>query len=274
MPKIHEKRNYYIWDTTNNQPMIKFFRKIRQNLLLQNKTGKYFKYAIGEIVLVVIGILIALSINNWNQENKDNKLGKEYLTRIHRDMVQDTISFRGIIKSNVHVRNEVKNALVVLYQGINTKKQVEYIASVYDLSVDQFFSPNQNTYNGMINSGALQLIKNLELKEAIINLYSEYEEKRLLFSGNSDWINRVVSNETMRTDFVKFSSDIDDIFTTEEMLNKEDWTFLNNKKSEGFKLIVRIFSAAAWNQKISDDYYIELISSLKPVLLLLEKELK
>ena len=48
--------------------MIKFFRKIRQNLLMENKTGKYFKYAIGEIVLVVIGILIALQINTWNQK--------------------------------------------------------------------------------------------------------------------------------------------------------------------------------------------------------------
>ena len=45
--------------------MIKFFRKIRQNLLSKGKTGKYFKYAIGEIVLVVIGILIALSINKF-----------------------------------------------------------------------------------------------------------------------------------------------------------------------------------------------------------------
>ena len=56
--------------------MIKFFRKIRQNLLLENKTGKYFKYAIGEIILVVIGILIALNINNWNESRKleDSKL--------------------------------------------------------------------------------------------------------------------------------------------------------------------------------------------------------
>ena len=46
--------------------MIKFFRHIRKNLLMENKTSKYFKYAIGEIVLVVIGILIALQINNWN----------------------------------------------------------------------------------------------------------------------------------------------------------------------------------------------------------------
>jgi len=53
--------------------MIKFFRKIRYNLMETGKTGKYFKYAIGEIVLVVIGILIALSINNWNQNRIDKK---------------------------------------------------------------------------------------------------------------------------------------------------------------------------------------------------------
>ncbi len=50
--------------------MIKFFRKIRYDLMEKNKTGKYFKYAIGEIVLVVIGILIALTINNWNESRK------------------------------------------------------------------------------------------------------------------------------------------------------------------------------------------------------------
>lgn len=50
--------------------MKKLFRKIRQNLVMENKTGKYFKYAIGEFVLVVIGILIALQINNWNEYEK------------------------------------------------------------------------------------------------------------------------------------------------------------------------------------------------------------
>ncbi|NNC44454.1 MAG: hypothetical protein HKN99_01055 [Winogradskyella sp.] len=53
--------------------MIKFFRKIRYNLMEQNKTGKYFKYAIGEIILVVIGILIALQINNWNEQRKEKQ---------------------------------------------------------------------------------------------------------------------------------------------------------------------------------------------------------
>jgi len=54
--------------------MLKFFRKIRKDLLSDGKTGKYLKYAIGEIVLVVIGILIALQINNWNENRKDARM--------------------------------------------------------------------------------------------------------------------------------------------------------------------------------------------------------
>jgi len=59
--------------------MIKFFRKIRYDLMEKNKTGKYLKYAIGEIVLVVIGILIALQINNWNEERKTNSKERRML---------------------------------------------------------------------------------------------------------------------------------------------------------------------------------------------------
>lgn len=58
--------------------MIKFFRTIRQNLLSEGKTGKYLKYAIGEIILVVIGILIALQINNWNEERKQLEIRDSY----------------------------------------------------------------------------------------------------------------------------------------------------------------------------------------------------
>ena len=64
--------------------MIKFFRHIRQNLLNEGKTTKYFKYAIGEIVLVVIGILIALQINNWNESNKDIKQEQTYLKNLKK----------------------------------------------------------------------------------------------------------------------------------------------------------------------------------------------
>ena len=65
--------------------MIKFFRKIRQNLLMENKTGKYFKYAIGEIILVVIGILIALQLNNLNENKKNDVFEKEILSQIQEN---------------------------------------------------------------------------------------------------------------------------------------------------------------------------------------------
>ncbi len=78
--------------------MIKFFRKIRQNLLIENKTGKYFKYAIGEIILVVIGILIALQINNWNENRKAEKIELTYLIRLKNDLEKDTLYLENKIQ--------------------------------------------------------------------------------------------------------------------------------------------------------------------------------
>src|SRR5210317_307943 len=69
--------------------MIKFFRRIRYNLMSENKTGKYFKYAIGEIVLVMIGILLALQVNNWNEGKKEAVLETYYLNRLIEDLEAD-----------------------------------------------------------------------------------------------------------------------------------------------------------------------------------------
>jgi len=77
--------------------MIKFFRKIRQNLISEGKTTNYLKYAFGEIVLVVIGILIALSINNWNEKRKIEKMGKEYIREIYTDLTNDILNLNEIL---------------------------------------------------------------------------------------------------------------------------------------------------------------------------------
>ncbi len=77
--------------------MIKFFRKIRYDLMEQNKTGKYLKYAIGEIVLVVIGILIALSINNWNEQRKDLKTVSRLFQNLESSLKTDSLALSDII---------------------------------------------------------------------------------------------------------------------------------------------------------------------------------
>jgi hypothetical protein len=254
--------------------MIKFFRHIRKKLLAEGKTTNYLKYAIGEIVLVVIGILIALSVNNWNQKNKEQKLGKDYLIRIHRDLVQDTISFRKIITSNNALREDIKSLMDTLYQGVHNIDQVKYMGSIYDKALDQVFSPNDNTYKGMISSGTLGLIQNLELKEEIVDLYSEYDQKRALFTGIGQWMITVATAETIQTDFIKFNDGVSDIFTKPEMLNENNFSFLNDKNDPRFKIFVKAISATAFNQSASNGYYLELINSCNTVLQYIEQELK
>ena len=91
--------------------MIKFFRKIRQNLLSEGKTGKYFKYAIGEIVLVVIGILIALTINNWNEKQKALIIDENLVTAVVIELksVQDELETN--LKSNQRILNKMSEFL-------------------------------------------------------------------------------------------------------------------------------------------------------------------
>ena len=71
--------------------MIRFFSKMRLKLAAENKVGRYLRYAVGEILLVVIGILIALQVSNWNEQRKSNKLEAEYYCRLFEDLKQDKI---------------------------------------------------------------------------------------------------------------------------------------------------------------------------------------
>ena len=91
--------------------MIKFFRKIRQNLLSEGKTGKYLKYALGEIVLVVFGILIALSLNNWNQNVTYKNELVQTVKEIRSDLNRDILFLREEINFSEAFINNVDNLL-------------------------------------------------------------------------------------------------------------------------------------------------------------------
>lgn len=253
--------------------MISFFRKIRRGLLIENKISKYLFYALGEIILVVIGILIALGVNNWNQENKEHRIGDDLLTRIHRDLVQDTINFRNTIDRNNILREDLKELLVGLYDGVENIEEAQDMTKTWDLMLDQAFSPNDNTYQSMLSSGTLGLIRNPELKEEIVDLYSEYDQIKALLLSISEWMISIASTMDSETDFIKFGSTVSDIYTTEEMINENDFAFLNKKDSREFKLFVRAMSAVAFYQKVNNIYRLELIKKCDTVLESIEQEL-
>ena len=81
--------------------MIKFFRHIRKQLLGEGKTGKYLKYAIGEIILVMIGILLALQVNNWNLDRINKTKASNYLSEIRSNLITDTLQINEVLEFNI-----------------------------------------------------------------------------------------------------------------------------------------------------------------------------
>lgn len=152
--------------------MIKFFRKIRYDLMKQNKTSKYFKYAIGEIILVVIGILIALQINNWNQNRLNNNLESQYYERLLEDLEEERAIIQATLNYSHQVSLHAKNAIAVFENSEDMNSNpVDNLVDMYQAS--QLQDPNSatSTYKELIASGQINLIQNDNLKTALIRFY-------------------------------------------------------------------------------------------------------
>ena len=150
--------------------MIKFFRKIRQNLLTENKTGKYFKYAIGEIVLVMIGILLALQVNNWNENRKISNIEQLLLRDLRTEIQSNIVALDTIIKS----RSASLNAIITLDSIITNLRQVNSPLELGRLLVshdyNDTYDPGTGILNSIINSGKLDYISNRELRYKLSSL--------------------------------------------------------------------------------------------------------
>ena len=172
--------------------MIKFFRQIRQRLLTEGKTGKYFKYAIGEIILVVIGILIALSINNWNQNIKNNKAEKYYLEQMKNDLVADSL-FLSNVSLNLNERLPViQNFLDELHKDNNKKSFNDAFKQYININWEVlFFVSNNATYKEMESGSKLGIINDKELRKNIIDLYNHLEITKNIFSINYEFMRPV-----------------------------------------------------------------------------------
>jgi len=147
--------------------MIKFFRSIRKKLLAEGKTTNYLKYAIGEIVLVVIGILIALQINNWNQNRKIRHTELKLLYELKEDLQETKIDLLSDIE-------KAKNILLItdsIYQKINAKdldKPIEI--SINYISETSMLFPKLSAYEALQSEG-ITIVSNDLLRKKITDFY-------------------------------------------------------------------------------------------------------
>ena len=157
---------------TNPNLMLRFFRQIRQRLLTDNKFSKYLMYAIGEVLLVVVGILIALQVDNWNENRKDDQNLRETLVALKEEVVYNANFLEFLTKERTRKEQEYTN-----YLDIITDKS-KSVAERAQYELPDWFARRQTfnvpISNSLENSGLINRIQNDSLKYLLISIRSSY----------------------------------------------------------------------------------------------------
>lgn len=164
--------------------MMKLFRKVRQQMLSESKLRKYLVYAVGEIILVVIGILIAVSINNWKQSKDLEQIEQN----LYKDLIQELNTDLDEIKGNRDYNNKYlsryNRASEIIINDLQ-KQQIDTLAIIAtELTNFSDFKNEESSYNKLAASGKLELIVNKEILLQLQNLSILY-----------NYINRLEKNQ-------------------------------------------------------------------------------
>lgn len=153
--------------------MIKFYRIIRQRLITENKFSKYLLYAIGEIILVVGGILIAVSINNGNEDRKARKQEVKYLQNLQTDIALEFENNDRII--NYRAATAKAAARILDFKILETGSDLLALErNIQQVFARKNFIPTNNTYKELLNSGNLNYITNDSIKDYLLELDKKY----------------------------------------------------------------------------------------------------
>ena len=253
--------------------MIKFFRKIRQRLLTENKFSKYLLYAIGEILLVVVGILIALQINNSNESRKIRNQEVHYLKNLKTDLILNITELDEYITVR-NLRIESANKVLEYFEGkplIDLNDIAFHTTNIY---IWQKFSQQDNTFQELVNSGNLALISNDTIKNELLNLQSLYKKLKneeehfrydaeiLLYEPSYAVLdlNPIVKNFTYQVSNGQAGENIELSRTNYEVLLKDI------KQKNGFVMAVYEFS-------VMNAQFNEMKEICNPIITLIDNEL-
>ncbi|WP_228852916.1 DUF6090 family protein [Aegicerativicinus sediminis] len=157
--------------------MIKFFRRIRQKFLSENNFSKYLIYAIGEIILVVVGILIALQINNWNENRILLKKENHYLNEIITNLEGDITKINEILNFNQIKDSLLDDTINPLMDFEGDDEITQVIAKNFQSNSEyNVFEQNNAAYTNMLQAENIGLIQNDTLRQKLTYYYQQNEE--------------------------------------------------------------------------------------------------
>lgn len=222
--------------------MLRFFSKMRYKLAAENRTAKYMRYAVGEILLVVIGILLALAINNWSNMQKLKNANRIYLNKMLVDLNATNerlnILIGTINDTNIQVygfpsMNEAVIAsdslLKLTYKGLD-KSHFEYLVSARFFQGNSSLNINDNTFVELSNTGKLYSLGNEKLIRDITKYYSRCERETEY---------NYVNNEDVSSGLEKFRDGFGKLFLDYEMdstnFNLANYPFYFDRSSQEYK---------------------------------------
>ena len=213
--------------------MINFFRKIRQSLIINNQTGKYFKYAIGEIILVVVGILIALQVNNWNEDRKSKILEVKILHRLRQDLVTDTLYLNDRLQRTISLQAEQYEFIHEIYNTQKSEREFRKILKLQNWDSDNLVMQT-STFEELKSSGQINIIENEGLKIQMINLYREYDVATRHFEELNGLTSKEFLPGALRVGSKYYFTHL---YDDEKLMEGTDWKFINDPSSESFKIL-------------------------------------
>lgn len=251
--------------------MIKFFRRIRQKLLAEKIFNKYLVYAVGEIILIIIGILIALQISNWNEVKKIRSSEQQYLLALKTEFNFNKVELEKIMKRNMtNAENTIKVLNIMGPESPQiTEEELSFLLAG-SLSFEVQFDPNQGVLDEIIGSGKLGLFSNDELKFALSSWNGLLQRARLQ------------EKELQRLRYITI-----DIVRNESNLRKglgpfiEKWKITPSKFKKGSVDILQslpfeghMMGIATMSLNLNNNDYLRFSEEIDRILLLIDDELK
>ena len=244
--------------------MIPFFRRIRKKMADDNRPLKYARYALGEIVLVVIGILIALQINTWNEERKTRIIETKTLKEIRANLELDLVE----LKSDIAIMDSIRLAgdFVIDYLEYHNEPSDAFNYAVVITRINPHFDPNQGGYS-LLNSKGIDIISNDSLRGSISKLYesnypyyAKYENERILK------VNNIILPKF--TQYFSFISTKDNFFEANSQIDQKDNSAIKNDRS-----IIHILNMAISENNVVQNRAIRNSGYIKDLIVLINREL-
>lgn len=249
--------------------MINFFRRIRQRLLTENKLSKYLLYAFGEIALVMIGILLALQVNNWNEGQKARVKEKAFLVRLHSDLVADTLYLGNRLEEVENGRAQIYEFIHEIYKTQNTEEEFKHLFSLQSV-ISKNLVMQTSTFEELKYAGLVSIIQNEELKIALIDLYREYQVVAEHFTEINNFTSREIFGKSVHVATKYWHPDL---YDEKRLYEGSDWTFINDPSSENFKLMENTQSGYFIKYGFFIEHFENLLTNAKALIDQINKEL-